>query len=160
MEDPVCVFGRTDDLPRHETFVCIHIPETEWYMHDLYDGDQSMTRVFPGTMYLFPTRVYSDTGDLHLDDSSIGKGIVLSSMVLERTRLIEVLDRYVEECRLAILKCPVRTRIEAWKAQLVLEKLQWNRSARIVQRQFRECMSNPGYALCKRRLLREFAEGI
>jgi hypothetical protein len=168
MEDPVRVFGRIDntacrDMYPHvsTTITCIHIPDTDWYMHDImYDGDDHMTRMYSG-MYMFPmsmVRVY-DTRDYHW----IGKGIVLSSMVIERSRLLKVIERYIQELharRLVNFQCLVKPRLEAWKAQLVLKRIRRNMSARTVQRQFRECMSNPGYALCKRRLLREFAEGI
>jgi len=50
--------------------------------------------------------------------------------------------------------------LDAWKTQLVLEKLQRNAAARTIQRQFKESISNPAYGLCKQRLLREFAEDI
>jgi hypothetical protein len=162
MEDPVAVFGRTDDMTitREDTITsmtCIHIPDTDWYMHDItYDGDQRMTRLYCG-MYVFPmsmTRVYPDM-DIYIDN-----GIVLSAMDIERTRLIEIIDRYIQELVTRRLGCSVRPRLKAWKAQLILDRIRRQWAARRVQKQFRESVSNPGYGLCKRRLLRELAEGI
>lgn len=162
--DPVAVFGRIDHMikTREDTITSItsiHIPDTDWYMHDItYDGDQRMTRLYSG-MYVFPMstmRVYSDREGYQWID----KGIVLSSMVIERTRLIQSIDRYIQELYERRLTSPVKPRLKAWKAQLILERIRRQWAARRVQKQFRESVSNPSYGLCKRRLLRELAEGI
>jgi hypothetical protein len=152
MEDPVRVFGRTGDPPRLVsryifTSTWIHIPGTDWYMRDgRRDGDYRSMRIF-SSKYRW-----------------IGSGIVLSSMVIERTRLIEFIQEFIDSSRPDKTRQDAldwaRPRLEAWKRQLVLERFRRNRSARTIQRQFRESMSNPGYELCKRRLLREFADMI
>lgn len=67
-----------------------------------------------------------------------------------KTRIQEIAEVMIKEIRV----------LDAWKTQLVLEKLQRNAAARTIQRQFKESISNPAYDICKRRLLREFAEGI
>lgn len=148
MEDPVYVFGRTDmsRYKENRTFTFIHVPDTDWYMYDEYDGERTM-------------RIFS------CKRNWIGKGIVLSSMVIERIRLIKIIQdlatyRDSKTSRDSRLRDFARPRLEAWKAHLVLERIRRNVAARTIQRQFRESMSNPAYALCNQRLLREFAEGI
>lgn len=161
MEDPVAVFGRTGDPPNSElqtlrlvsgyTSTYIHIPDTDWYMHDwsmhyAHYGDYRSMRIF-SSKYRW-----------------IGLGIVLSSMVIERTRLIEFIQEFIDSSRPDKTRHDVidwaRPRLKAWKKELVLERVRRNRAARTIQRQFRESMGNPAYDMCRRRLLREFAEGI
>jgi hypothetical protein len=52
-------------------------------------------------------------------------------------------------------------RIERLMRQLSIFKRQWKRkteASRVIQRRFREAISNPEFVLCKQRLLREFGE--
>jgi hypothetical protein len=145
MEDPVYVFGClwTSRYKANITYTCIHIPGTDWYIYDWYEGDQRTMRIISCKYHW------------------IGVGIVLSSMVIERNRLIKIIQDFVapqlvesrQDCRDF-----ARSRLVAWKAHLILERIRRNRAAKTIQRQFRECMSNPAYDLCKRRLLREFAD--
>jgi hypothetical protein len=141
MEDPVWVFGRTDD-----TITCIHIPDTDWYIHDTIRDDERLTRMWP---FMESYQWFENTWKT--------KGLVMSSMVIERGHLIDIFNRCMDNYKRPSY---ITADLDAWKTQLVFERLRRNVAARIVQRQFRECMSNPGYALCRRRLLREFAEGI
>lgn len=167
MEDPVAVFGRSDDtaqsFPKVRTtkITCIHVPNTEWYIHDIVIyGEERMTHMYNA----MKTYYYGRLIEWSFEHT------VMSSMVAERAYLIDLIDRYVESC-----KQPCRSYcifyfntewpriqfyLKAWKTQLVLERIRRNIAARTIQRQFRESMSNPGYRLCKQRLLREFAEGI
>ena len=145
MEDPVYVFGRfwPSHFRTNTSFICIHIPNTDWYMLDTYEGDQRTMRVLSSKRHW------------------IGVGIVLSSMVIERTRLINIIQDFIAPRLLETrqdFRLIARPRLKAWKAQLVLEKIRRNAAARMIQRQFKESMSNPAYGLCKRRLLREFAD--
>lgn len=91
----------------------------------------------------------------------LSRFLVVSSMAIERSRLLALIDRCIRRYRRPLSYRPCAcTILESWKTQLVLEKIRRNRSAKTIQRQFRESMSNPAYDMCKRRLLREFAEGI
>ena len=134
MEDPVYVFGRTDVTTQPwgpVHYTLVIIPETTYYICDYWNTYSDMRP---------QVRLYLD---------------VMSAMTVERTHLVAMIDRCI--------KTESNDTIEplwSWKAKLVLEKLQRSAAARMIQRQFRETMSNPAYGLCKRRLLREFAEGI
>jgi hypothetical protein len=131
MEDPVAVFGR------HEEWGGIIIPiPNHIYHHSSYD-----TVVRPYWSH----------------------NCVFSSMVVERSHIVSMIDC----CIKFLLRITSRREwndkigpLRTWKAQLVLERIRRNVAARTIQRQFRESMSNPAYDMCKRRLLREFAEGI
>lgn len=48
--------------------------------------------------------------------------------------------------------------LDTWRFALILEGLRKRQAVRAIQRQFREAVANPEYAMCKKRLLREFHE--
>jgi hypothetical protein len=152
MEDPVAVFGLSDVTvqpwgPERSTH--IPIPGTTCHIYEVSappDNCRNACSVI-----------------LQSDWPETSTRVVMSSMVVERTRLIKMIDR----CTKTLVRYSTNTiqyaTIEPlwkWKAQLVFERLRRNRSARTIQKQFRECMGNPAYDMCRRRLLREFAEGI
>ena len=158
-EDLVAVFGRSDITiqpwgPERSTH--IHIPETMCHIYEVSappDNCRDACSVI----------IQTDWPETSTRPQRCWYGVVMSSMVIERTRLIKMIDR----CTRALVRYSTSTiqyaTIEPlwkWKAQLVLERIHRNRACRTVQRQFRESMSNPTYGLCRRRLLREFAEGI
>lgn len=147
MQDPVCVFGRVDVMPPFRTVTCIHLPETNFYIHDIL-AKMRDERIIVAIDFMKTYRL--------IDETSFKwewKDTVMSSMVVERAYLLDLIQHCTE--RYGKSMC-----LDAWKKKLVLEKIRWNRAARRVQRQFRESVSNPAYGLCKRRLLRELAEGI
>lgn len=148
MKDPVRVFGRIDVAtlyaPLDRTTTCIHLPDTDLYIHDIASK--------AGRIVL----VIDSMQTYNLIDKALfrweWKDVVMSSMVVEREYLLDVIHY-----------CNVRygpsARLDAWKKDLVLERIRRNMAVRLVQKQFRESVSNPGYGMCKRRLLRELAEG-
>ena len=46
--------------------------------------------------------------------------------------------------------------LDTWKAKLILEGLRRRQAVRAIQKQFREAIANPRYAMCQKRLLQEF----
>lgn len=173
MEDPVRVFGRSEIVTmyipayRHESpglnrdlETYLNIPGTECHINEIswppdgYNNVVSIVDDIAGPMAYWR---YSDEWRL--------EGIVLASMSLERHHLVCMIDRCIAALRTYAFSKdtqihPVHVALENWKKDLVLERIRRNMAARTIQRQFRESMSNPGFRLCKQRLLREFAEGI
>ena len=145
MEDPVAVCGRMLDsvpyVPNHGIYVII--PETTYYIYN-YRTHETHTNC----TYLRSLSVY---------------GAVLSAMTVERSHLVAMIDRCIKKLYREISTVDSNNLIGplwTWKMKLVLERIRRNAAARTIQRQFKESVSNPAYGLCKRRLLREFAEGI
>lgn len=151
MEDPIRVLGRSDCTTEHCSIWCnglvpahvtyVHVPDTDWFIYDS-----------------LPVSCLHRATHMYCEQSSL---IVVSAMVTERAYLIDLMDRCIQRYRRPLSYRPAECALlEAWKKELVLERIRRNRAARRVQKQFRESVSNPTYGLCKRRLLREFAEGI
>lgn len=154
MKDPVCVFGRVDVIPPFRKVTCIHLPDTNFYLHDIlpHSSDERMIAAvnFMQTYHL-------------IDETSFKwewKDTIMSSMVVERAYLLDLIQRYMNRYGNTSILQDIIVYIDAWKKELVLDPIRRQWAARRVQKQFRESVSNPSYGLCKRRLLRELAEGI
>lgn len=172
MEDPVAVFGRSDIvsmyLPAYrptnldkleldrQTYV--NIPGTECHINEVNtppDEYQNIVNIVHNIdRPMRAIRICNDHRRRY-------EGYVMASMVLERQHLVGMIDRCIaalqKEAFLENTEIhPVHVTLENWKKELVIERIRRSMSARTVQRQFRESMSNPAYVMCKRRLLREF----
>jgi hypothetical protein len=154
MKDPVSVFGRVDVIPPFRQVTCIHLPDTNFYIHEILpkSSDERMIAAvnFMQTYHL-------------IDETSFKwewQNTVMSSMVVERAYLLDLIQRYMNRYGNSSILQDIIVYIEAWKKELVLDPIRRQWAARRVQKQFRESMSNPSYRLCKRRLLRELSEGI
>jgi hypothetical protein len=153
MEDPVAVFGRSDVLCPNPTFCNCHHPSAKTTYVCLLDTEWSIEDFAHDTGEYRETHIYW----------GLSRVLVASSMIIERANLIDLIDRCLERGRQSMrhdTRVVLVPLLESWKKELVLERIRRNKSARTIQKYFKESMSNPGYALCRRRLLREFAEGI
>jgi hypothetical protein len=176
MEDRVPVFGRSEVVIRKTPLCCrkasgsvvtlVHIPGTDWFMRDDQYTPCEMC-VHRGTHRCFDLQ--RDVKDWqYCDDGSGGgelrwEGVVMASMRIERSRLLAMIERCAER-ELSVAReryRAVRRELEDWKVHLVMEKellVRKNTAAKKIQEAFREAASNPAFAICRRRLLREFAQ--
>lgn len=88
-------------------------------------------------------------------------------MDIERSSLIEIIDRCIRYCQGIV---PLRMHPSKFTMQLATKKsflLNWRKelvflglrrrwAAKTIQKQIRESLSNPGYVLCRKRLLHEY----
>jgi hypothetical protein len=145
MEDPVTVRGYREVCP--DVDMAIQVPgNVPWFLR--YSSGESLC-----------VGNYGREGHTGLQETFPEKKIEF--LDLPRTEMIHIVELAIQEVLsdhgwifeiLDIQAAP----LEAWKTALVLEGLRRKTAARAIQRRFRESMSNPGYRMCKTRLLREF----
>lgn len=137
-------------LPVTRTYV--HVPGTEWFLEEsvrTYHSDHldSLEVVFR------PEYFIEGTVDC--------VPIVMGAMELPLARLVSMIDRWkFYRCPLSPMRAS--NRVPLPDVRMLREfrdsAIRTNAAAKTVQRRFRESISDPAYAMCRRRLLREFRE--